>query len=159
VLAAAACPVCFPKLALLGSLVGLGAFSAYEAQLFIAAQVLVLAALAGHAAAYRQHRRAWLFGLALGSAAAVFSGLYIVAWEWLSYAGFGGLVVASGIDLRLRLPSGPSRASVITCQTAASAHAKRCRPTRASSSTSAGAAAACCGHCRAIAASFALMAR
>lgn len=41
VIAAAACPVCFPKLALLGALFGLGALGVYEAQLVIAAQLLV----------------------------------------------------------------------------------------------------------------------
>src|SRR5215510_11572459 len=73
VVAAAACPICFPKLALLGSLIGLGAFSAYEAQLFIAAQLLVIVAVAGQAVAYRQHRNAWLLGAAFVSGAAVFA--------------------------------------------------------------------------------------
>src|SRR5262249_34511081 len=99
VVAAAACPVCFPKLALLGSLVGLGAFSAYEAQLFIAAQILVIVAVAGHALAYRQHRKVWLLAAALAGGAAVFLGLYFLKSEALAYAGFAGLVAASGVDL------------------------------------------------------------
>jgi mercuric ion transport protein len=99
VVAAAACPVCFPKLALLGGLLGLGAFSAYEAQLFIAAQVLVLVALAGHGLAYRQHRNAWPLGTAVLCALAVFAGLYIFGSEWVVYAGFAGLVAASTFDL------------------------------------------------------------
>jgi hypothetical protein len=41
IIAAAACPVCFPKLALIGALFGLGALGAYESQLFVAAQVLI----------------------------------------------------------------------------------------------------------------------
>ena len=114
-IAAAACPICFPKLALLGSLIGLGAFSAYEAQLFIAAQLLVVVALAGHVPAYRQHRKAWLLGSALASGAAVFAGLYVLASEWLTYAGFAGLVAASGVDLWSRLQRRAVRASVITC--------------------------------------------
>jgi mercuric ion transport protein len=85
--AAAACPICFPKLALLGGLIGLGAFSAYEAQLFIAAQLLVIVALAGHALAYRQARRGRVFGGALVSGAVVFAGLYALGSEWLTYAG------------------------------------------------------------------------
>jgi len=64
-IAAAACPICFPKLALLGAVFGLGALSAYESQLLIAAQVLVVLAVLGHALAYRQHRKRWL--LAWGS--------------------------------------------------------------------------------------------
>ncbi len=54
VIAAAACPVCFPKLALIGALFGLGALGAYESQLFIAAQILVVVAVLGHALAYLQ---------------------------------------------------------------------------------------------------------
>jgi len=74
VVAAAACPVCFPKLALIGALFGLGAFGAYESQIFVAAQ-------------------------ALASGAAVFAGLYWIGSEWLAYAGFAGLVIASVADL------------------------------------------------------------
>lgn len=111
--AAAACPVCFPKLALIGAVFGLGAFSAYEAQLVIAAQALVVLAVAGHVLAYRRHRRSWLPGLAVGGAIAVFAGLY--AFEWLAYAGFAGLITASIADLWQRLPRGARRRSVLTC--------------------------------------------
>lgn len=95
VIAAAACPVCFPKLALVGALFGLGALGAYEYQLFIAAQVLVVVAAAGSALAYLRHRNGWLLAAALLGAAAVFAGLYLFGSEWLTYAGFAGLVVAS----------------------------------------------------------------
>jgi mercuric ion transport protein len=107
VFAAAACPICFPKLALLGGLIGLGAFSAYEAQLLIAAQLLVIVALASHAVAYRQERRRWVFGGALVSGAAVFAGLYAFGSEWLTYTGFVGLVAASSLDLWARLRRRP----------------------------------------------------
>src|SRR3989441_12314977 len=65
VIAAAACPICFPKLALIGAIFGLGALGAYESQLFIAAQILIAVAVLGHALAYLQHRKAWLLGLAI----------------------------------------------------------------------------------------------
>lgn len=110
VLAAAACPVCFPKLALLGALFGLGAFSAYEAQLIVAAQALVVVALIGHGLAYRQHRKAWLLGSALIGAFAVFAGLYLLG-EWLAYAGFAGLIAASSFQLWARR----AYSSVLTC--------------------------------------------
>src|SRR5438270_5881000 len=87
VVAAAACPVCFPKLALLGALFGLGAFGAYESQLFIAAQALVVIAIIGHALSYLRHRNAWLLAAAIASAAAVFGGLYWAGSEVLAYAG------------------------------------------------------------------------
>lgn len=113
VVAAAACPVCFPKLALIGALFGLGAFSAYETQLVIAAQALVVLALVGHVLAYRGHRRKWLPGLAIASAIAVFAGLYV--FEWLAYAGFAGLIAASAADLWQRLPRRARKRSVLTC--------------------------------------------
>jgi len=98
VIAAAACPICFPKLALLGALFGLGALGAYESQLFIAAQILIAVAVLGHALAYLQHRKAWLLGLAILSGAAVFGGLYLVPSEAMIYAGFAGLVATSATD-------------------------------------------------------------
>jgi hypothetical protein len=110
VVAAAACPICFPKLALVGALFGFGAFSAYEAQLFIAAQALVVVALAGQGLAYRRHRSAWLLGSALLSGAAVFAGLYLFGSEWLAYAGFAGLIAASMFGFRR-----PNFSSVLTC--------------------------------------------
>jgi len=95
VVAAAACPVCFPKLALLGALFGLGAFGAYESQLFIAAQALVVLAVVGQSLAYLRHRNRWTLAVTLASAAAVFAGVYLVGSEWLAYAGLAGLVAAS----------------------------------------------------------------
>lgn len=107
-LAAAACPICFPKLALLGALFGLGAFSAYEAQLIVAAQILVGVALLGHVLAYRRQRSKWRLALAGAAAAAFFVGLYFQ--EWLAYAGFAGLIAASIPRWRTA-----SRSSVVTC--------------------------------------------
>lgn len=103
IVAAAACPICFPKLALIGAFFGLGAFSAYEYQLLIAAQVLVVVALLGHGLAYRRHRRPWLLATALAGGAAVFGGFYVAGSEWLVYAGFIGVVAASATDLWLQL--------------------------------------------------------
>ena len=103
VIAAAACPVCFPKLALVGALFGLGAFGAYEAQFFIAAQALVIIAVIGHALSYLRHRNAWLLAAALASGAAVFAGLYLVGSEWLTYVGLVVLVLSSVPHLWARL--------------------------------------------------------
>jgi mercuric ion transport protein len=102
-IAAAACPVCFPKLALLGAVFGLGAFGAYEYHLFIAAQVLVGIAVAGHALAYRRHGNLWLLGTAAASGSAVFAGLYLFGSEPLVYLGLAGLIVASATDFWNRL--------------------------------------------------------
>ena len=114
-IAAAACPICFPKLALLGGLIGLGAFSAYEAELFLAVKLLVVVAMAGHVLSYRRHRNAWLLAAGLASGAGVFVGLYVLGSESVAYAGLAGLVGASGVDLWLRLRPRFARTSVITC--------------------------------------------
>ncbi len=110
-IAAAACPVCFPKLALIGALFGLGALGAYESQLFVAAQVLIAVAVLGHVLAYLQHRKGWLLGLAILSGVAVFGGLYFLRSEVMVYAGFAGLVATSATDYwaRFRRTPEPSR--------------------------------------------------
>jgi len=124
-IAAAACPICFPKLALLGAVFGLGALSAYESQFFIAAQVLVVLAVVGHVLAYRRHRRRWLLGLGALCGAAVFGGLYLLSSEAVIYAGLAGLAATSATDFwarnrgsaRLFKGTAPSPVleSVITC--------------------------------------------
>ncbi len=124
IIAAAACPICFPKLALLGAVFGLGALSAYESQFFIAAQVLVVLAVLGHALAYRQHRKRWLLDLGVFFGAALFGGLYLFHSEAVIYAGLVGLAVTSATDFwarsRTRASSSLGRTesvleSVITC--------------------------------------------
>jgi len=117
VIAAAACPICFPKLALIGAAFGLGAFSAYEYQFLIAVQVLVGLAAAGNVLSYLRHRNAWLLAAALLGTAAVFTGLYVAGSELLVYAGLAGLVAASSAGLwkRLRPTRGPVLDSEIAC--------------------------------------------
>jgi hypothetical protein len=117
VVAAAACPICFPKLALIGTLFGLGAFSAYEYQFLIAAQLLVALGAAGHVFSYRRHRNRWLPASALAGAAAVFAGLYFVGSEALVYVGLVALVGASTADLwkRFRPAAAAVLESEITC--------------------------------------------
>ena len=102
VVAAAACPVCFPKLALLGALFGLGALGAYESQLLLAAQALVAVAVAGHALSFFKHHNRWLLASAVASGAAVFAGLYWIGSEAVVYAGLACLVAASATDFWLR---------------------------------------------------------
>ncbi len=108
--------MCFPKLALLGALFGLGAFGAYESQLFLAAQALVVIAVIGHGLSYLRHRKGWLLASAIASGAAVFAGLYWAGSEALVYAGFAGLVAASATEFwtRRRKPAMPVLESTIT---------------------------------------------
>jgi len=118
IVAAAACPICFPKLALVGALLGLGGLSAYEWQFLIAAQVLVGVAMVGHVLAYLRLRRHWVLALALLGGAAFFAGLYVVGSEALVYAGFAALVAGSTADLWSRartIIAGKVTDSVLTC--------------------------------------------
>lgn len=118
VVAAAACPVCFPKPALLGALFGFGAFGAYESQFFVATQVMVVLALVGAALTYRRQRNRWLLASALASGTAVFAALYWIGSEWLAYVGLAGLVAASAPELWARIrrtAHRPKLESVITC--------------------------------------------
>ena len=117
VVAAAACPVCFPKLALIGAVFGLGAFSAYEYQLLVAAQALVALAVVGHLLSYRRHRNRWLLASALLGASGVFVGLYVAGSELVVYAGLAVLLAASTADLWKRLRPRRRRVldSEITC--------------------------------------------
>jgi hypothetical protein len=117
VAAAAACPICFPKLALIGAFLGLGALSAFEYQFLIAAQALVMLAVADHVWSYFRHRNRWLLGSAVLGAGAVFAGLYLAGSELLVYAGLAGLVAASSADLwrRFRSKAGAVLESEITC--------------------------------------------
>lgn len=120
VIAAAACPVCFPKLALLGAAFGLGALGAYESQLVIAAQGLVAVAVLGHVFAYRRHGRRWLLGVGVLSGAAVFAGLYLFGSEPVVYVGFAGLVVTSATDYWARFHGTPARSQL--CDAKAGPH-------------------------------------
>jgi hypothetical protein len=95
IVAAAACPVCFPKLALIGAMVGLGGLGAYEWQLLIVAQGLVGVAAIAHVIGFVRHHRRAVLGVALSGVGAIFAGLYLAGSEWLVYAGFAALLVVS----------------------------------------------------------------
>ena len=92
IIAAAACPICFPKLALIGALIGLGALAQYEFYFFIAAQFLVLVVLAGILWAYRDLRNIGIPLLALVSVGLFFVSLYLIVSEYLSYIALVGLI-------------------------------------------------------------------
>jgi mercuric ion transport protein len=94
-LAALACPICFPKLALIGAAFGLGVFAPYEQYTALVVQVLFLLAFVGQALAYRAHRNKWLLGFSAAVTLALFTGYYAVPSSILLQIALGGLVVAS----------------------------------------------------------------
>ena len=95
IFAAAACPICFPKLALLGALFGLGALAPYETAFFFGSQILVVLAVVGHVISYKKHQNRKLLSLAVISAILLFVSLYAYVSEILSYLAFGGLIIAT----------------------------------------------------------------
>jgi mercuric ion transport protein len=94
IVAAAACPICFPKLALIGALIGLGALAKYEYYFFIAFQVFALVTFIGILLAYRKQRNLNILILAFASVALFFISLYLVVNEYLSYFALAGLVTS-----------------------------------------------------------------
>ena len=113
IISAAACPACFPQLAALGTLFGLGALSSYEGQIFLATKILVALAIVGHVLAYSIHRSVWLLVLGVGGGLLFFLGLYVLGSEVAIYLGFTAMLAASTWDLvrRLRARNSKSRAT------------------------------------------------
>ena len=95
VLAALACPICFPKLALIGSAVGISALAPFEGYVAIGVQALFLVAFIGQLVAFRQLRNVWLLALSALATLILFIGYYIAPSSLLLQLALGALVVAS----------------------------------------------------------------
>lgn len=93
--AAILCPVCFPKLALIGAALGLGVLAPYEGWFVAAAQVFLIVALLGHVVAFRQHRYRRVLGLAAAGVLLVLGSLWLFYVEALVYVGLAALVAAT----------------------------------------------------------------
>ena len=94
-LAAAAAPCCFPLLATVGTMLGLGALQPLRGHIDYAIQAFVLLSTVGGVFAFRQHRQIWPLGIGLSGAAAVFYAFYISYHVALIYAGLAGLAAAA----------------------------------------------------------------
>ena len=94
IVAAAACPICFPKLALIGALIGLGALVEYEFYFLVAAQLLVLISLVGVILAFRNHGNLKILLFGIANVVLFFISLYLIVNEYLSYLALAGLVAS-----------------------------------------------------------------
>jgi mercuric ion transport protein len=94
IVAAAACPICFPKLALIGALFGFGVLVEYEVVFFYMAQLMMIFALVGHIISYKRLRNLSLIILACISATLFFGALYVFTSEVLSYLALVGMIAA-----------------------------------------------------------------
>ena len=95
IVAAAACPICFPKLALIGAFLGLGALAKYETFFFYGAHILIMIALVGHVISFKIVRNRTLLASAIISAFLFFVSLYLIVSEALTYIALIGLVAAT----------------------------------------------------------------
>ena len=103
VVAAAACPICFPKLALIGAVVGFGVFAPFEGYIAIAVQVLLVFAFIGQILAFRLHHNRWLLALSAITTVLLFVGYYVFPSSILLQVALVGLVAASiwlAVELR-----------------------------------------------------------
>lgn len=95
VVAALACPICFPKIALIGALLGLGVFAPYEGYVALGVQGLFLIAFIGQYLAFRRHRNRALLALSGAATVSLFTGYYVFPSAILLQAALAGLGVAS----------------------------------------------------------------
>ncbi|MEH6626972.1 MAG: hypothetical protein V7739_11035 [Motiliproteus sp.] len=91
--AAAACPICFPKLAAIGAIFGMGALAPFENYFFWGAQVFVLLTVIGQAVAFKLLKNRVLQLLSITSAVLFFLSLYVAVSETLSYVALAGIVL------------------------------------------------------------------
>ncbi len=95
VLAAAGCPVCFPALTGLASLLGISAFAAYEAELLILTQILVALSMLFAWRSYQRTAYKPSLVIALTSGGLVFFSWYVWWQDIIIYSAFAGLIISA----------------------------------------------------------------
>ena len=95
VLAAILCPICFPKLALIGAVLGLGVLAPYESWFAAASQAFLVVACIGHLLIYRRHRNKWVPALATLGVLLVLGSLWFHYVEALVYLGLFAVMAAT----------------------------------------------------------------
>lgn len=95
VFAAAACPICFPKLAAFAAIFGLGVLAPFEVYFLAGAHFFVLLSVVGQFIAFRRLKNTILFSSSVIFAALFFISLYVIVWEILSYIALAGIVLGS----------------------------------------------------------------
>ena len=94
-LAALACPVCFPKFALLGAALGFGVLAPFERYTAWAVQGLFVVAWVAQLVAYKRHGNRWLLAFATLVTLTLFAGFYVVPSTILLQSALTGLAIAS----------------------------------------------------------------
>ena len=97
-IAAAACPACFPMLAIVGSAPGLGVLQPFEGPIFFVFRILVLVALVGNVISFARHRRFLPLIVGVVSPLLIFFTLYVQFNQLFLYSGPIGLGAASVLN-------------------------------------------------------------
>ena len=97
-LAAAACPACFPLLAVVGATVGLGVLRPFEGVVFLVFRVLVGIAFIGNILTYFNHRQILPLILGVLSPLLIFFTFYVYWNTFVLYAGLFGLLITSVLN-------------------------------------------------------------
>ena len=98
VIAALACPACFPFFAVVGSALGLGVFLPFEGTVFLVFQILVGLALVGNIISFFSHRKLLPLVVGVMSPLLIFFAIYIYWNSRFLYAGLFGLLAASVLN-------------------------------------------------------------
>lgn len=115
-IAAAACPACFPMLAIVGSTLGLGVLQPFEGPVFFVFRILVLVALAGNIISFARHRRLLPLIIGVVSPLMIFFTLYVQFNQLVLYSGLFGLAAASVLSfIANRQCARCATKSTITC--------------------------------------------
>ncbi len=93
-IAAVACPACFPMLAVVGSALGLGVLHPFEGKILLAFQLLVGVSLIGSFISYFNHHKILPLLIGVISPGLIFFALYIRFHPVIIYSGLLGLTVA-----------------------------------------------------------------
>ena len=95
VIAAAGCPICFPALAAVGSLFGLGAFAAYESQFIVLTQVFIAMSMIFAFLSYRRTQYVPSLIVSIISGVLFFVAWYAIKSTALIYFSMAGLFVTA----------------------------------------------------------------
>ena len=101
IVAAAGCPICFPALAAIGSVFGLGALAAYENELIIVTQLLLVLSVVFAVVSFRRTKRKSTLFITILSVILIFGSWYLFWSEALVYFGFAGVLIAAVWNLFL----------------------------------------------------------
>ena len=95
IIAAAGCPICFPALAAVGSVFGLGALAAYESQFLIITQIFAALSVLFAVISFRRTGHKLSLSIALISGALFFGSWYLFFSQAVIYIALAGIFVTA----------------------------------------------------------------